>query len=218
MKQTPDFKAFVESLVREYERDGYSVVVEPDSSRMPAKLRSFEPDLLARRGDERVVVEIRGPGLKRPSDEARALASAIEAHDNWRLDLVFYEPEEERRARIAGPTTIKRSIGESRQLFKAGQKAAAMLLAWSALEASAIRAIDRQAGEAVTLKSPHELLKNLVFYGLLPESELPGFSRIADKRNRTAHGGLNQRVPMAEFERICELSARLLDLNTLEVT
>ena len=45
MKQTPDFKAFVESLVREYQRDGYSVVVEPESSRMPAKLRSFKPDI-----------------------------------------------------------------------------------------------------------------------------------------------------------------------------
>ena len=70
----------------------------------------------------------------------------------------------------------------------------------------------------MTLKSPDQLLKNLVFYGLLPENELAPFSRIADKRNRTAHGGLNQRVPKAEFERVCELSARLLDLNALQVT
>ena len=121
MNQSPDYKAFVENLVRDYERDGYSVVIETESSRMPDELRSIKPDMLARRGDEWVVVEIKGPDSKRPPDEARALASAIEAHENWRLDLEFYEPEEEQRTQIVEPTTIKRSIRESRNLFKAGQ-------------------------------------------------------------------------------------------------
>ena len=53
---------------------------------------------------------------------------------------------------------------------------------------------------------------------LVPERELSELSRVADKRNRTAHGGLNVKVSATEFERVCDLTMKLLDPNALEVT
>lgn len=218
MRKSQDYNRFLQNLVKQYESEGFSVVKEPRSSDLPDKLKGFSPDLLARRGRERVAIEVKTPGQKSPTAKVQALWSMVEANDNWRLDVVLYVPESGNVERVASPSTIKRAINEAKRLFGSNQKAAGLLLAWSALEASAKRAIRTQAGELIRSRSAHELLKNLVFNGLIEESDLNVLGRIAERRNNLAHGDLSQRVPLREFERVCELSERLLNPTALEVT
>ena len=48
-----------QELRRRLETEGYRVVVEPDSEDLPPGLRGLQPDIIAMRGDENVVIEIK---------------------------------------------------------------------------------------------------------------------------------------------------------------
>lgn len=59
--------AAIQALAARYRQEGFEVVAEPSASELPDALRPFRPDLLARRGDETVMVEIK---TRRPKGEA----------------------------------------------------------------------------------------------------------------------------------------------------
>ena len=222
-----EYQRFMERIAARYRREGYDVTIEPSARMMKdwepffAGLAGFRPDIVATRNEQRVVVEIKKPDRAKDaarSEMLRALADFIKGRKDWRLDLVLYDPEIHKDDRLAGSSTVRKKLGEARLLFAEDQKVASLLLAWSALEASAKRAIQRVTGESVAKGTPHDVIKNLVFHGLLPEAEFDEFRRIADRRNRAAHGGLSERVSRTDIERVCELAEHLLDAKALEAT
>jgi len=65
--------------------DGYEVELEPLPDRLPAALRGFRPDLIARRLDENVVVEVTSSPFERKITD---IARAVDSMAGWRFDLV----------------------------------------------------------------------------------------------------------------------------------
>ena len=84
--------AAIQALAARYRQEGFEVVAEPSASELPAALRPFQPDLLARRGDEMVVVEVK---TRRPKGEAwrkvEQLAEVARSLPRTRFDLVVLD-------------------------------------------------------------------------------------------------------------------------------
>lgn len=86
--------AHLERVAQQYRDEGYEVILEPRGEAVPRFLNGFQPDLIARRGDENIVAEV---ALKRGdlADDAQLLATAdrINRQPGWRLDLIVLERE-----------------------------------------------------------------------------------------------------------------------------
>lgn len=90
-------KRLIQELAREYQDKGYEVAVEPEAKQLPAALADFRPDLLVRRGEDVIVVEVKGRGsLGDP--KLQELAKTVREQPGWRFELVLLKPKSESRS------------------------------------------------------------------------------------------------------------------------
>jgi Holliday junction resolvase len=83
-----------ERVAQRYRDEGYQVVVRPFGEQIPPFIAGFQPDLIAIRGNEGVIVEIKINRMDLSSDhQISRLAEIVNARPGWRLDLVVLEPE-----------------------------------------------------------------------------------------------------------------------------
>ena len=82
------------TIAQEYRSKGYDVIEEPASEQLPDFLSGYRPDLLIRKDNETVVVEVktRSSLVKDPS--VRDLARLIQAESDWSFELVVVDEEE----------------------------------------------------------------------------------------------------------------------------
>ncbi len=52
----------IETAIQAYRGKGYDVSIEPQGDQLPDFLQAFRPDLIARKGDEHIVVKVRVRG------------------------------------------------------------------------------------------------------------------------------------------------------------
>ena len=84
----------LERVAQRYRDEGYQVVVRPAAEQIPPFIADFEPDLIAIRGNESVIVEIKVNRMDLSSDhQISHLAEIVNSRPGWRLDLVVLEPE-----------------------------------------------------------------------------------------------------------------------------
>lgn len=181
----------IRRIAREYERDGYAVIVEPSADKLPDWLGRFQIDLIASNDDENVVVEIKSqPHLKSPP-AVDALARAVESHNGWRLDFVVIQSRgarlEHQRERLLDVAELQRRIKMAHKLRNDGLIDPAMLMLWSSVE-GALRRSAVLAGVPIESFDSIALLKQLHFHGLLTSDQYSILRKTADIRNAAAHG------------------------------
>ncbi|MGH6914840.1 MAG: hypothetical protein ACREH3_14180, partial [Geminicoccales bacterium] len=161
-------------IAEDYRTKGYEVTLKPPSDLLPPSLAAYEPDLLARKGDETVVIEIRSRPTSRRQPPLEGLAKAVRALAGWRLELVLAEPD------IAYPlpeSTLPwsereagRALDEAERLLKAGHAEAALLMAWAGTEAT-LRLVAEREGIKSDRNEANFLLERLTTEGVLGQRE-----------------------------------------------
>lgn len=211
MNLVRDYKRFLEDVAGRYRSEGYDVHIEPQGARVPPFLADYKPDLIARRGRDRVVIEIKRSDEARRKGKLRDIAARIKAEPGWRFDIVLYDPANYQRPKKASKRLMRASLDASMELFGKGEKVAAVLLAWSVLEAAGRLAMEKIEGEAEDTLAPADLLKSLVSHGELDEGDFTDLMRIYRERNRLAHGELRTSLSSDEFNKLGDLIRALLD-------
>ncbi len=92
MKQSLEARK-IASLARQYEGEGYEVIVEPSASTIPGLDFTYRPDLIVRRGKEVILIEV--VSGKSSKDKQRAiefLSKYASEHEDMRFDLVVTNP------------------------------------------------------------------------------------------------------------------------------
>lgn len=90
MKQSVEARK-IASLARQYENEGYEVVVQPSRSIIPG-LR-YSPDLIVRRGDEMILIEVVSSKSSREKQTAiEFIAKYASEQKGVRFDLVVTNP------------------------------------------------------------------------------------------------------------------------------
>jgi len=88
MKQSAE-KRKIASLARQYESEGYEVAMEPLSSSMLPQFRNYRPDLLVRKGEEVILIEVvSGKTSKEKQDAIEYFARYAKEQKGVRFDLV----------------------------------------------------------------------------------------------------------------------------------
>jgi hypothetical protein len=179
-------------VAREYERRGYDVQVRPQARDLPEFLTEYEPDLVASKADERLIIEVKSRDALSEPPRLDSLARAIAGRKGWRLVLVSANPprevqEAESSARSLAATAIEARLGDVENLVGAHSLEAALLLCWAAAEA-AIRLSSAEQDVNILRLNPLATLKTAFSFGLLTRPDYRVLERAYRMRSQIAHG------------------------------
>jgi len=188
----------VEALRRvaeSYREMGYTIVLEPGPQDLPAFLHGMHLDAIAHKDQEHVAIEVKSPSSLQWNEDLVRLANAVKSEPGWRFDLIaqpllgdLRDQEYYRRKYDVIPVAdIERHLETSRRLASQKDFDAALIIAWTALEATLRRLALQNDVSLATQSRPH-LLKALASQGVITRMDYQALERSLDVRNRIAHG------------------------------
>lgn len=200
-------------LAEEYRNKGYEVSFHPNPEDLPDFLRGYRPDLIARQGNESVIVEVKSrSSLNSSTQYLRNLAQVVERHPGWRFELVMTNPEDATYSPKA-ESSLQRSEIETR-LQVARQLAAqhpesAILYSWSLVEAT-LRLVAEHEGLSLQRFDPLYLVKQLVTEGVISRSEYQLLMNALSLRNAIAHGFKTTQLTQESVYELIDVTEQLL--------
>jgi hypothetical protein len=150
---------------------------------LPDFLKDFRLDLIAKNGNENVVVEVKSHAALRTDPNIEKLAEVIQAHPDWSFELVMISSD----AAQPPDADPKKILGEVQDLQKLGYSAAALLLVWGALEIG-LRKLAKKENIELKERSPEYLIKELTYLGLIEDDVYNVLWEAKKSKNAIAHG------------------------------
>jgi hypothetical protein len=210
-----DLEQALEQVAREYRDEGYVVITHPDQDHLPGFAADFGVDLLATRGDAKVLVQVKKNRIELEADPSVPhQAEVTNAQPGWRYDLVILEETDPfqritRGAREPSHEEIEQVLAEVDALINLGNHRAALVLAWAALEA-----VMRQVARSVELYLPKtnasELLRTLYGNGLLTREDFDLLRDSFRLRTEVIHGLVGPAVDTEGVRAISAVTWKLL--------
>ena len=195
----------------DYRRRGYDVHVEPADAELPEFLRGFRPDIVARRADESVVVEIAVGTRTSVAERLGAIAARVNSQPGWRFSLVFASPDQPDQPIEARPvplSVLERRWGNAEALRRGDQGEAAFLLLWSTVE-GLLRLLSDRAQLPLTSLPTSALIRELYSAGEIDREQFETLMRLLPTRNQLVHGFGPQET--VDVERLRSVVSALLD-------
>jgi REase_AHJR-like len=213
--QQQAFDAVLERARIELEREGYRVLVRPQGIEVPPFLEGYEPDIVARKGEEGgVVVGIKPvPPSQRDNRRAAYFAKEVRKHPGWHFHLYLARPQQEDLDAPLQPGKIQlvSDWRTANQLARGGNLKAAIAYAWGLLEATARHlTLDEKRGQA-RRHLPASVVGALVSDGFIDDAQGNRLHEIAAVRNRIVHGFTRTKVAKAEVEFLLKTIRALID-------
>ncbi len=179
----------VRDIARAYSKQGYEVSINPTKGDLPSFLIGYQPDLIARKNDDHVIIEVvSSASRKSRAKQLRKFAKSAAERRGWRFELVsasgdFSSQEQE----YWGADELRNQLDSALNLKDQRYHVAAILQGWSAFEASARLALSGTIAE-YRPPSPSYLVKALYNEGLIDRSGYDAAIFFANLRNAAAHG------------------------------
>jgi hypothetical protein len=107
-------RASLERLAKQYRDEGYEVMIRPGPVERPDFLQGFEIDLLAKRPDVTVVVEVKWSADAEVNQALRSLSEVLKDRPGYRFDFVSLK-RTRRRPEAAGVVVDSELCGRLRE-------------------------------------------------------------------------------------------------------
>lgn len=188
--------------------------MQPDVTERPDFIREYQPDIVARSPKGSVVIEVKNWLSAEDRDRLQGIAKRVESRPEWRFIVV--SPGEVRPG-APGPQLndlqepqIVRLLEQVAGLRAGDQLPAAVLVAWSALEAAMRRAAIANAIE-LRRADTWEVMRELVSNGILERQRYREISEGLRVRSAIAHGfETPNTVDLGQLLNLIETSTREL--------
>jgi hypothetical protein len=214
---TPLERQRARALAEEYRSRGYEVIEVPSPEQLPDFLVGYRPDLLIRKGDEAIVVEVKSRSSLGKDPQIRELARLLGSKPHWNFELVVVREEEQLSApegtRPFEREDILRGIEATERLLEAGFAEAALVLAWTTSEA-AVRLLTEAEGIELDRHTPLYVLKQAVMHGVISRDEYNFLTNVMKYRNALAHGFKTVDFDPAFVKELISTTKRLLQSTT----
>jgi hypothetical protein len=186
--------AKIQQLREEYEKQGYTVVERPGPEEFPFQAgygARYRPAMLARRGKENVVIEIR-ESADQASDRLIERSQAIRKQPNWRFYLVTSDdvvPHDAPGIQGGPPCwpELEHTVGEALALAQPLPSWMRLLVLFTALE-GVLRRIAVDDGMPVDRLPASTLITALYDYGLIPIDAYERLMAAHEVHRRVRHG------------------------------
>lgn len=172
---------FTAELAERYRSEGWEVQDPAEAE----SVLNFEPDLLLRRGDEHLVVEVKRVGFV-SGRAVSVIRKQVEAIPNWQFELKLIPPDRMLRAARPVEKEIRDRIDVAQKLATEGFDSEAFILTWTAVEAVLRDLLDE--AETDRSESIADLFRRAYEEGAITDAELRQLQRGFQVRNRLVHG------------------------------
>ncbi|MGF1936506.1 MAG: hypothetical protein RM347_019315 [Nostoc sp. ChiQUE02] len=201
-------------LAEEYRQKGYEVFFHPNPEDLPNFLNNYRPDMIVRRGEENVVIEVKSRSSFNSSSNQYLgnLAQAVEKHPGWRFELVMTNPEDTTYSLKAEASLQEHEIESQLQIARqltTQHPESAILYSWSLVEAT-LRLIAQKEELSLERFDPHYLVKQLATEGVISKSEYQLLMNALPLRNSIAHGFKTTQLTQNSVYELIELTEQLL--------
>lgn len=207
-------------LAEEYRDKGYEIAVHPNPEDLPDFLRNYRPDMIVRREDEAVIIEVKSRRSLNsfPKQYLQNLAQSVEQHPGWRFELVMINPEDieyspEAESSLQRPE-IETRLQVARQLA-AQHPESAILYSWSLVEAT-LRLVAEHEGMSLKRLDPLYLVKELATEGVISRSDYQLLMDAISFRNAVAHGFKATQITQESVYQLIDLAEQIL--KTLHIS
>jgi hypothetical protein len=195
--------ALANQVAEEYRSRGYAVKVEPAGDDLPFDLGSYRPDLVAVRGNDKLLIEVKSSVRRKPLDNLVDAANHVRAHPEWRLLLVTADdtlrelPDGEERD-LPSWSQFRTALGRTYGYAVAGAEWGRALMIWSLIEGMLRR---RSLDEKLPLDRlpTTALIREMYSRGELSVSQYEGLTAALPIRNELAHGFVSARAHGADL-------------------
>ena len=197
-----------------YRQRGYEIIFPPDYDILPDAIAIYNPDLVVRNSRETVVVLVRSNSSSNfnHNQYLSHLAKEIEQYSDWRLELIVNKSSSGENSLIALESLqideVKSKLPVVRQLAEQYPEAA-FLSYWSLIEATVRLLV---AKELLNLGEFNfkRLIKELVFNGVISQSQYQTLEAAFWIRNAIAHGFKTRPVDYSDIQQLNQLEKELL--------
>ena len=83
MKTVQELRA-LRRIAEDYQRRGYTVIFEPPAASIPSFLGNYQPEILATKGDENMLIDVKTQGVRDVAAFLR-MWDEVERHPGWHL-------------------------------------------------------------------------------------------------------------------------------------
>ncbi|MEH2083566.1 MAG: hypothetical protein V7K89_27405 [Nostoc sp.] len=201
-------------LAEEYREKGYEIFFHPNIEDLPDFLKTYRPDMIVRRGEENVVIEVKSRSSFDSSSNQYLgnLAQAVERHPGWRFELVMTNPEDTTYSLKAEGSLQEHEIESHLQVTRqltTQHPELALLYSWSLVEAT-LRLIAQKEELSLQRFDPRYLIKQLATEGVISKSEYQLLMNALPLRNSIAHGFKTTQITPNSVYELIELTEQLL--------
>jgi REase_AHJR-like len=178
-------------IAEEYRSKGYEVIEQPSPEQLPEFLAGYQPDVLVQRGDEAIIVEVKSRSSLAKDSRITEMARLVQREPHWNFELVLVGEEEQlnapEEARPFERDDIIQGIEVAERLVAAQFWAAALLQAWSTLEAT-LRLLSEEEGLVLERLTPLSVLTQATNNGIISRDDYRFLTKVMKYRNALAHG------------------------------
>jgi len=203
-------------LAEEYRNKGYEVSFHPNLVKdLPSVLSNYRPDMIARRGDETVIIEVKSRSSLNSSFRKylQNIALFVEQNPGWRFELVMINPEDAayfpKAESSLEQTEIETRLQVARKLT-AQHPESAILYSWSLVEAT-LRLVAKHEGLSLQRFDPLYLVKQLVAEGIISRPEYQLLIDALSLRNAIAHGFKTTQLTQKSVYELIDITEQLLE-------
>ena len=189
MSEPADLAA-VSMVARRLEKDGYVVAIEPELTELPIDLEGYRPDIIAQKGREYVVVEVKTGGSAGSLEQYKKLAEAVAKHPNWRFLLATVSSDTTEEELSSSETeevaALAQYLSRVNDLLESESKEFAVPFLWSALMLG-MREHAKQRAVPVDAKSDIRVMNYLYSLGELSNEDYQISRHFYALRNELLH-------------------------------
>lgn len=182
----------IAELAEEYGSKGYEVFRDPDASLLPFDTFGYRPSLVARRGEDFVVAEVRTVGRPSAFHRFPDLVEQVKKHGGTSFPLVFVEDVEaavlpEKGELLPSWDQLRDRVTRAERLLRAKDAEGAFLGLWIALE-GILRREARDAALPFERLPSAALIEHLHAHGVLAREPYERLQTLLPVRERVIHG------------------------------
>lgn len=208
----------IQSTASDLENQGYSVTIEPDPSEIPFDLHRYRPDILATRGDENLLIDIKTRGHQRSVERYREITKIVGSQQNWRFMLSTIDTIEPVESVLiesqADSQSLKNMLGKLEHLLSGDDYDLAMPYLWS-IYISSLRTVGEKADVPIDITSDKSFLNHMYSLGEMSFGEYEWAQQFLESRNRAVHR-LDTNVSRESMLKMYDhIRQKLIDWNIL---
>jgi uncharacterized protein YutE (UPF0331/DUF86 family) len=194
--------AILENVRAGLTAEGYDVILQPDRLSLPPFLQHLQPDAIASRHDENLVVEVvsRTPAANRKIERVK---EALRSRPNWKLRTIWISGRD-LPASLEKPSLefVHSALTELDQLLAADFLRPALLVAWACLEGIGRVLLPDALQKPQT---PGRLVEQLAENGYIDRTQAAELRQLVDFRNRFIHGVVQTEVRKADLTKFRDI-------------